>query len=233
MSFEYSTVFDIIDHLILYLVDRMQKGDRTLGMRQNQGVLTTTLAKLLFLVDVLTVQASGKRVTDFQYIRYRFGPYPLAQFEERLSKLEGWELTRQPGISTEGKVYRVFRLGGRPRFRPTLITGQIRLFADEVLTEFGEQRLDEILEHVYSLPIMYRCKFGDPIPLESLQPVKTDEDLVSMIAKVFSNSLLAPLPEAHLVSLREAAQEETNENVQIAERMREQQRQAFRRKDRD
>ena len=130
-------------------------------------------------------------------------------------------------------MYRVFHLGGKPRFRPTLITGQVRLFADEVLTEFGEQRLDKILAHVYSLPIVYRCKFGDAIPLESLQPVKTDEDLVSRIAKAFSSSLMAPLPGTHLVSLKEAAQEETNENVQIAERMREQQRQAFRWRDRD
>lgn len=226
-------MFDNTDHLIMYLVDRMEKGDRDLGLKPNRGVLTTALAKLLFLVDVLAVQATSKKVTDLQYIRYKFGPYPLVQFEERLSNLEGRELVRQPGVSIEGNVYGVFRLGQRPRFRPTL-TGMIRLVADEVLTEFGNQRLDEILEHVYSLDVVRRCAFGDLIPLESLGPVGVGEgDLVSKVAKFFSNALLAPLPEAHLNALREAAREETNENIRIADAMRDQQRQAFQRKAKD
>ena len=106
---------DQTDRLILYLVDSLTRGVPHL-LIEGGGVLTTMLAKLLFLVDVWSIQASGSQITDFRYIRYKHGPYPLRQFEERLESLTSWDLYAIPQTRMEdGRSYRVYRLKESPK----------------------------------------------------------------------------------------------------------------------
>jgi len=219
-----SHTFDQTDQLILYLVKNLTKGVPQL-LLEGGGVLTTMLAKLLFLIDVWSMQTAGSQATDFRYVRYKFGPYPLAQFQERLERLEPWGLYATPNVSIEeGKPYRIYRLTKGHEARLDL-SPAIKLLADEVMTTFANQTLGQVLIHVYGLECVQNTAFGEAIDLESLRP---KQDILQKVLRVFRDDLSAGLSEQHEAVLKEANKEASNENVELARAMAEKQRRAFR-----
>lgn len=216
---------DQTDRLILYLVDSLTRGVPDL-LIEGGGVLTTMLAKLLFLVDVWSVQASGSQVTDFRYIRYKHGPYPLTQFEERLDNLAPRGIYATPHVRIEdGRKYRIYRLMEHTKTAIDL-SPQVRLLAEEVMTTFANQKLEDVLEHVYSLDVVRRVPFGAEIYLQPLAP--KIEDAVTQATRLFKTELAEPVPSEHIQALEEASKEASNENVKTALAMRKKQRSAFR-----
>ena len=214
---------DQTQRLILYLVINLTKGVPHL-LVQSGGVLTTMLAKLLFLIDVWSAEIDGSQVTDFRYIRYKFGPYPLAQFEERLEKLQEWGLYPIGKVSIEeGKRYRIYRLDRKPEVSLDL-PSRVKLLADEIMTTFATQKLDDVLSHVYSLDFVRKTPFGEPIDLELL---RKKADVLSGALNLFGRDLGTPLPEEHRNAVEQARKEGSNENVEMARAMTEKQRKAF------
>jgi hypothetical protein len=214
---------DPTDQLILYLVRSLTEGSPDL-LLEGGGVLTTMLAKLLFLLDVWSMEAFGFQATDFRYIRYMYGPYPLTQFEERLENLKNSGLRPVSGVSLEGKLYRIYRLDLDPKVRISL-EPKNKLLADEVMTTFATQKLEEVLEHVYSLEVVRKTRFGEPIDLELLKPT---DDALTQALRIFRHDLDTPLSAEHSEVVEQAEKESSNENIEMARLMIEKQRRAFR-----
>lgn len=69
------TSLDKTDQLLIYLA-------------KNHGKTSITgLIKLAYLVDLLSIRRIGKKLSEFNYIRWHFGPFDKAIYE-RISKLE-------------------------------------------------------------------------------------------------------------------------------------------------
>lgn len=215
---------DPTDEVILYFVRKLTEGAPDL-LLEGGGVLTTMLAKLLFLLDVWSLEAFGFQATDFRYIRYKYGPYPLTQFEERLEELRDWGIYPTSNVSVlEGRTYRVYRLG-RPSMAVINVPAGTRLLADEVMTTFATQKLEDVLAYVYSLDFVRKTPFGAAIDLETLMP---KDDPLTQALRIFKQELSSPLPTEHYGVLEQANRETSNENIEMARAMIEKQRRAFR-----
>jgi len=183
------------------------------------------LAKLLFLADVWAMQAYGIRATDLCYIRYKYGPYPLIEFDQRLERLKSCGLQVVPKFTVvDGKKYRIYRLPG-PLSRSVELPDKMMLIADEVITTFANEKLEDVLSHVYSLPFVKSAAFE---ALINLEPLRTREDLLDKALTKFRAEISKPVSAEHLSAMKEAKRDLTNENIELAETMKEKQSQAFR-----
>ena len=212
--------FDQTDHIIAYLVNKLAPHG------SKRKVLTISLAKLLFLVDYEHFKATGSQATDLTYIWYKHGPYPLADFEPRLKKLEGYEIARLPmSREIDGRPYNLFCAGAHPRFAPHL-EEPVRDIVDRLAEIFRDASWETLLQYVYSLDIVKELQFGDTIDFGQL--VKTeDEVFLETVAHTFEQELARPLSPEHMKVVQEALNEPTNENVETARKMLARQRDAF------
>jgi len=188
--------FDQTDHIIAYLVSKMAPPS------SRKKILTISLAKLLFLVDYEHFKARGSQATDLTYVWYKYGPYPLTDFEPRLKKLEGYEITRLPmDREIDGRPYNLFCAGAHPRFAP-------------------------LMQYVYSLDIVKGLQFGEAIDFGQLAKTE-DEVFLETVARAFEQELAHPLSPEHMKVVQEALSEPTNENIETAKKMLVRQRHAF------
>ena len=212
--------FDQTDHIIAYLVSKMAPS----GSRKR--ILTISLAKLLFLVDYEHFKAGGSQATDLTYVWYKYGPYPLTDFERRWTKLEDYEITRLPmGREIDGRPYNLFCAGAHPRFAPRL-EEHLRDTVDRVAEIFKDAPWETLLQYVYSLDIVKGLQFGEAIDFGQLAKAE-DEVFLETVARAFKQELAHPLSPEHMKVVQEALSEPTNENVETARKMLARQRHAF------
>lgn len=214
--------FDRTDHIVVSLVKRL--APKPTG----KGVLTIFLAKLLFLVDYQYFKISGSQATDFRYIWYKHGPYPPVDFEERLEKLEGYEIARfRTARVIDGRPYNLFYAGAHRRFVPRL-DQPITEIIDSVTEIFKDATWETLLEYVYSLEIVKGLQFGDSVDFSRTAVKKEDDVFLNAIADAFAQELARPLSAEHMNAIQHALKQPTNENIQTAKRMLARQRAASR-----
>lgn len=217
--------FDQTDHLISYLVSKVAPYTDM----HRKGILTVSLAKLLFLIDYEHFKATGRQASNLTYIWYKHGPYPLTDFEPRLAKLEEHEIVRLPMERViDGRPYSLFYAGERPRFTPSL-PGSVKEIADKVVFIFGEASQETLLEYVYSLEIVKGLELMQPIDFtHAFTKLEVDEVLLNAVLKEFKGELTQPLSPEHTEAIQQALKEPTNENIETAKQMLARQRAAFR-----
>lgn len=206
--------FDQTDHLISTIL-------RKLAPRVGKkGVLTIFLAKLLFLIDCEYFRLKGTQATDFRYTWYKHGPYPPVAFEERLEKLEGYEIARLPMTRVvDGRPYALFYAGSQPRFEPHL-EEPLNGIANRLIEIFKDADWEILLQYVYNLDIVKGLEFGMLIDFGGLPTMKTaDEELLAAVATAFETELAQPLSKEHMNVIKDALREPTNENIEMARRM--------------
>lgn len=205
--------FDQTDHIIVSLVKKI--APRVGG----KGILTIFLAKLLFLADYEYFKATGKQVTDFRYVWYKHGPYPPVQFEERLVKLEDYEIVRLPMARLiDDRSYNLFYAGTKPRFAPHL-DEPLTSILDRITDIFKDATWETLLQYVYSLDIVKGLEFGQPVNFGRVKVRTEDEIFLETIAHTFKEELEQPLSAQHFNSIQRALSEPTNENIETARRM--------------
>ena len=218
--------FDQTDHLIVYLISKLPPYID----KQHGGILTFQLAKLLFLIDYEYFKVTGKQASNLKYVWYKYGPYPLTDFEPRIQKLEGFEIVRLPMTrEIDGRSYNLFYKGSNPRFKP-LLTEQVKLIVDKQIFIFGEVPWEILRQYVYSIDILQGLKLKQPIDFTkiSLLETKPEDDFLKAIARAFKEELELPLSDEHLTTVKESIDESTNDNVETAKRMLARQRLAYR-----
>lgn len=212
--------FDRTDHIIVYLVSKLAP----LGSRRK--ILTISLAKLLFLVDYEHFKATGRQATDLTYVWYKHGPYPLIDFEPRLTKLEGYEIARLPmSREIDSRPYNLFCAGAHPRFVPHF-EDPVKDTVDRVVEIFRDASWETLLQYVYSLDIVKGLQFEEAIDFRQLAKTE-DEVFLETVARAFEQELARPLSPEHMKVVREALSEPTNENIETARKMLARQRDAF------
>ena len=217
--------FDQTDQLISYLVGKVAPHADT----HRKGILTVSLAKLLFLIDYEHFKATGRQASDLTYIWYKHGPYPLTDFEPRLAKLEGHEIVRLPMERViDGRPYSLFYAGESPRFTPSS-PEPVKEIADRVIFIFGEASQETLLEYVYSLEIVKGLELMQPIDFtRALTKPGADEAFLDAVLEKFKGELIQPLSPEHTKAIQQALEGPTNENIETAKQMLSRQRAAFR-----
>lgn len=204
--------FDQTDHVIVSLIKKLAP---RLG---EKGVLTISLDKLLFLIDYEHFKVTGKQATDFRYIWYKYGPYPIVDFEPRLQKLEGYEIARvKKARVIDDRPYDLFYFGENPRFTP-LLGGPLNSILNNIVDIFGDADWKTLLEYVYNLDIVRGLEFKQSIDF-SVQMRTVDEIFLEKVAKAFEEELKQPLSVEHFNAIERALKEPTNENIETARQM--------------
>ena len=77
----------------------------------NMSVSTiTSLTKMLYLIDLASVSSGKEKTTDFNYVRYYYGPYDK-RIEETLNDLIIYgELIVNVRTSSNGEPYMIYKL---------------------------------------------------------------------------------------------------------------------------
>jgi len=92
----------------------------------DNGVLKTKLVKLIYLIDLISIEAIGKQISDYEYRFWHYGPYPIDiesteaseddivknhSFEQDITLLKVSNIaTIKKGISKYGNLYSAFHL---------------------------------------------------------------------------------------------------------------------------
>lgn len=214
--------FDQTDHIIVSLLNKLAPH---VGSR---GILTIFLAKLLFLIDYEYFKATGRQATDFRYVWYKHGPYPLIDFEERLQKLDGFEIIRLPMTrEVDGRPYNLFYAGTRPRFTPHL-DKSISSIVDRTTEIFKDANWETLRQYVYSIDVVRGLQFDEVVDFNRIRGKTEDEVFLEKIASAFREELTQPLSVEHIRAIQRALSEPTNENIETAKRMLARQRAASR-----
>jgi hypothetical protein len=204
--------FDQTDHVIVSLIKKLAPSV------SEKGILTISLDKLLFLIDYEHFKATGKQATDFRYIWYRYGPYPIVDFEPRLEKLEGYEIARvRKARVIDERPYDLFYFGENPRFTPRL-GSPLSSILSNIVDIFSDADWKILLEYVYNLDIVRGLEFGQPIDF-GVQMRTVDEIFLEKVANAFKEELNQPLGVEHFNAIDRALKEPTNENIETARRM--------------
>jgi uncharacterized protein YwgA len=133
----------------------------------HRGVLhsKTKLVKLLYLLDLKAIKKLGKTLTGVKFKSYFYGPYS-DEIDEVLNYLE--ELGFISSIKNTsfylGKEYIVYKLNNMPNF--DALTLEEKNFIRNVIKNYKDKDLDEILMEVYSSEPFIKSEFGEEIRFE-------------------------------------------------------------------
>lgn len=150
------------------LGDRLTSAILHIVSQIRRGVLRTQLMKLLYLADYYSYAVSGRTITGIQYRFDRAGPLSAAVYS-CLEEMVGHEVDMEERVSKLGRVYFVYRPGQTPpRFRPSLTDAE-REILEEVLSAFGTEPWESLLEVVYETPPMREAEPGGLIRMKTLR----------------------------------------------------------------
>ena len=141
---------------------RRRGRDIILFLLQNMpnGALKTQLVKLLFLVDLKAKERLGRTLTGFTYRLYLYGPYS-PEIEDVLREMElNGDISILGRISFSGNRYVVYFA---ERDEEIQICDDEKEIIKDVLKEYGDKPLEELLDDVYALEIVKKHSFGEVV----------------------------------------------------------------------
>ena len=122
-------------HLVCMVVQRLGK------------ITYFHLTKLLYLIDLTSIQQLGRSLTGEIYLRQQEGPWPPA-LQKLLPPLDGWEIR----LSFRGKIPFV-EPGKAARFQAE-VAPEFVTIVDDVLSQFGRLTNSQIKTVAYKTPPM-------------------------------------------------------------------------------
>ena len=103
--------------------------------------------KLCYLIDLVSLKKNGGGVTNFRYIRYKFGPFDKAIYSCLEDLAANDRVSQEQGFASEtANDFIVFALG-KEKLDTNLLTADEIKCADEVLNEvsgYGAKALTDI-----------------------------------------------------------------------------------------
>lgn len=110
----------------------------------------TRLVKMLFLSDYNAKEVLGHTITDLSYKRYHYGPYS-EDIISALKKMGGYEIKEKTFRSRHGGRGYSYVEGDNPRIDTSSLNSREKEVIEEVVNNYMNKSLDELLEDVYSL----------------------------------------------------------------------------------
>lgn len=136
-------------------------------LRKAGSLTKTKLVKILFLIDLDYYKKKHKKLSNFTYIRYFYGPYPK-EIEQILGYLNALGIINyEAHISFEGQTYYLISVNNNDKFKKLKLHQSLDSEAKELIKKIAEKyskkSLDYILEQVYDLNEVKSKSFGEKI----------------------------------------------------------------------
>ena len=116
-------------------------------IRKHPDVSITSLMKLSYLIDLVTIEKGGKKISDFQYIRYNYGPFDKKIYSY-LKKMEKAKiLIEGANISSTGDEFVTYSINKKNNISFDKISDGEKEIIDEVLESlegYGTKALTEL-----------------------------------------------------------------------------------------
>jgi len=152
--------------LIKYLVGELSE--------RGFDVTKTALVKFLYLADIEALRRGLPRISDLEWIFYKYGPYAF-EIDEALRDLTGTDIDELTGISS-GRAFFVYRRS--PYEEPAQIPVEAKAILSSVLDRWGGESLNKILNYVYfETEPMQEAEWRKPLNLDT---VHRGEKVVSL-----------------------------------------------------
>jgi len=140
-------------NLIEYIVSRLEP------------VSITKISKIVFLIDYFHAKRYGKQYTRYIYHQYFLGPFDSNIYKDlQYSELAGNIMVSTKSFCEDGKIVKKIHflyIGDNNIF----LDEDIKTIADEVISQFKEKNIDEILEYIFSLEEVKNAEFSDIIKM--------------------------------------------------------------------
>jgi len=135
-------------------------------------IVKTKLVKLLFLADYKAREGLGRKISNFEYVRYLYGPYPR-DIETVLAYLEAkGVIGYEERINQRGDTYYLIypkrsdfeeSLKAIPHGKEVAPSEEEKAILHEIAEAYGQKSLEEILEEVYDMGVLKEVPFAEPI----------------------------------------------------------------------
>ena len=102
-------------------------------VKNHPDVSITSLMKLSYLTDLVSVKKTGNPISGFQYRRYKYGPFDdeIYKFLQDLKKTQA--IKENVAFTQMGDDYIVYRFNDNIEFQPRKLNSAEMEIADEVL----------------------------------------------------------------------------------------------------
>jgi len=136
-------------------------------LRKAGSLTKTKLVKMLFLIDLDYYNKKKKKLSNFTYIRYFYGPYPK-EIETILSYLNALGIiTYETRLSSAGKTYYLISINTNDRVKKLGLQDSLnteeKFIIEKIAKDYSTKNLDDILKQVYELDEVKNKPFGETI----------------------------------------------------------------------
>ena len=116
-------------------------------IKNRPNISITSLMKLSYLVDLVAIKKGKNKISDFQYVRYNYGPFDKKIYKY-LAALEKEHIIKEgAGISSTGDEFVTFSINKKNNISFDRISDDEKVIIDEVLESlegYGVKALTEL-----------------------------------------------------------------------------------------
>jgi len=113
----------------------------------DNGIPITSLMKLVYLVDLVSIKKTGKQLSNFEYKRYKYGPFDKRIYEH-IKNLLGEEIIKEDAaFSRGGDEYIIYLSNKEKSFEFNKLSAEEKSIIDEVIESlqgYGTKALVEL-----------------------------------------------------------------------------------------
>lgn len=124
-------------------------------------ITRTRLLKLFYLIDLGAKEKLGKKITQFSYDYYFYGPYSET-FIQLLNLSNGFEILETSKIVKDSELIYLYSKGATPRVKKVgeLLSEKEKNVILEVVKKYASLSFPNLLKAVYETKPMHNKSFG-------------------------------------------------------------------------
>ena len=124
-------------------------------------ITRTRLLKLFYLIDFHAKEKLGKKITQFSYDYYFYGPYSET-FIKLLDFSNGFEVLETSRINKNSEIIHLYSKGTAPRVDKIggLLSSKEKTIISEVIKDYASLNFQALLKAVYATKPMQDKSFG-------------------------------------------------------------------------
>ena len=131
----------------------------------------TQLTKLFYLTEVEYFRETGTRLTDIEWLFYRFGPFAF----ELEMLLDGKDIERISNKTRDGHDVFQYKIDRASITRKKFVEPSVNSVTRRIVKTWGHKHLKELIDYVYlrTEPMQYAALRGDRLDFSTIKSAGT------------------------------------------------------------
>jgi uncharacterized phage-associated protein len=132
-------------------------------IQQHEGIHITSLMKLAYLVDLVSIKKTGKQLSNFEYRRYKYGPFDKRIYEHIQNLLNEKIIKEDGDFSLTGEEHIIYLFNKEKDFEFNKLSDEEKQTIDEVITSLQGYGAKALVELAYKTKPMKKigAKLGN------------------------------------------------------------------------